>query len=267
MAVQTINNGELLNVVRTKVNQNFTEMEITGNKTQAISSTPSTTKYPSEKAVFDFASKTYLSSSVPTSKSGDLILHTNAPVQAGGVKGKLKYNANGTLSEFVPDRSVVDCRHSSVFSSANPVLLAGELAVESDTLKQKIGNGSTPYNSLSYLIGASESGASELITGGSETAGWVKFPNNMLFQWGVNVIQTDGYGRMDKLVTLPTTITHAHIYSHGYLSTEVDWMDSRLLVHTRFFNNNTLRFVCDSTVDGVLGMNAYYDLCWISIGF
>lgn len=36
------------------------------------------------------------------------------------------------------------------WTSANPTLAAGELALETDTAKYKIGNGSTAWNSLSY---------------------------------------------------------------------------------------------------------------------
>jgi hypothetical protein len=36
------------------------------------------------------------------------------------------------------------------WTSANPVLLSGELALETDTAKIKIGNGSTAWNSLAY---------------------------------------------------------------------------------------------------------------------
>lgn len=38
------------------------------------------------------------------------------------------------------------------WTSANPVLAQGELGAETDTLKIKMGNGSTAWNSLGYLI-------------------------------------------------------------------------------------------------------------------
>lgn len=37
------------------------------------------------------------------------------------------------------------------WESVNPVLAAGEPGFESDTLKFKIGDGSTPWNSLNYV--------------------------------------------------------------------------------------------------------------------
>jgi hypothetical protein len=42
---------------------------------------------------------------------------------------------------------------AATFTSGNPVLYAGEIAVETDTLKLKVGDGSTAWNSLTYLQG------------------------------------------------------------------------------------------------------------------
>lgn len=39
---------------------------------------------------------------------------------------------------------------ASEWTSANPVLAVGEMGLETDTLKYKIGNGSTAWTSLSY---------------------------------------------------------------------------------------------------------------------
>lgn len=41
------------------------------------------------------------------------------------------------------------------WTSANPVLLAGELGIESDTKKMKIGDGTTAWNNLDYFSGGS----------------------------------------------------------------------------------------------------------------
>lgn len=42
---------------------------------------------------------------------------------------------------------------ASAWTSANPVLMAGEIGAETDTGRFKIGNGSTAWNSLAYAIG------------------------------------------------------------------------------------------------------------------
>lgn len=44
---------------------------------------------------------------------------------------------------------------ASAWQQANPVLLNGELAIESDTNKMKVGNGNARYNSLPYIGGDS----------------------------------------------------------------------------------------------------------------
>lgn len=46
----------------------------------------------------------------------------------------------------------IQLRHdtSANWTSVNPVLLEGEVGIETDTLKQKVGDGSTAWNSLSY---------------------------------------------------------------------------------------------------------------------
>ena len=43
---------------------------------------------------------------------------------------------------------------AALWASANPVLASGEFGFETDTNKGKIGNGTTAYNSLSYVVGA-----------------------------------------------------------------------------------------------------------------
>jgi Major tropism determinant N-terminal domain len=43
---------------------------------------------------------------------------------------------------------------AALWASQNPVLAAGEFGFETDTNKGKIGNGTTAYNSLSYVVGA-----------------------------------------------------------------------------------------------------------------
>lgn len=49
----------------------------------------------------------------------------------------------------------IQLRHDTAanFASVNPVLLAGEVGVETDTNKMKIGDGTTAYNSLDYFGG------------------------------------------------------------------------------------------------------------------
>ena len=41
---------------------------------------------------------------------------------------------------------------SSTWNTYNPVLLVGELGIESNTFKAKLGDGTTPWNSLEYCV-------------------------------------------------------------------------------------------------------------------
>lgn len=62
------------------------------------------------------------------------------------------------------------------WTTNNPVLLSGELGIESDMLKMKVGNGSTAWTSLPYLLdGAAFQAASTITvnTGSSPTLGTI----------------------------------------------------------------------------------------------
>lgn len=41
---------------------------------------------------------------------------------------------------------------AAVWQQYNPILLVGELGIESDTFKAKLGDGTTPWNSLAYCV-------------------------------------------------------------------------------------------------------------------
>jgi len=50
------------------------------------------------------------------------------------------------------------------WATNNPTLLSGELGIESDTLKMKVGNGSTVWDSLPYLLNGDAFQAATTIT-------------------------------------------------------------------------------------------------------
>ena len=65
---------------------------------------------------------------------------------------------------------------ASQWTSANPTLAAGEWGLETDTLKTKIGNGSTAWASLAYATGSVAVGN---ITGlGTDVATWLATPSS-----------------------------------------------------------------------------------------
>jgi hypothetical protein len=51
-----------------------------------------------------------------------------------------------------PARLIQRFNAAAVWASNNPILLEGELGIESDTGKVKLGDGLTPWNSLDYCI-------------------------------------------------------------------------------------------------------------------
>src|SRR3954454_2465041 len=53
-------------------------------------------------------------------------------------------------------------RTAAQWAAANTVLLAGEVGVETDTLKIKAGNGSTAWNALPYIGGAATEGVASV---------------------------------------------------------------------------------------------------------
>ena len=253
MAYQTINNTEQFVTIRTKINSNFTLAEITENKVTAISSTPSDTKYPSEKAVANYASKIYQSASIPTTRSGDILFKTT-----GTNTGKIMYNANGTLGEIVPDRSI--CNYKTASELANVVLLKGELAVESDTKQQKIGDGTSLFSALPYLVGASGTGGSSgITTGGANEQGWMKTDSGLIIQWGniaTSMMTADpnmgGYKKwivfQQPFATAPV-VTTTPDYSGGFPKASSGG------------NTNTGVFIqCDVQLD-------FCNVSWMAVGF
>ncbi len=266
MAYQTLNNTEQFVTIRTKINSNFALAESTSNKATAISSTPSDAKYPTEKAVADYASKIYQSATIPTTRSGDLLLRTT-----GTNSGKIMYNSGGTLGEFVPDRAKCNYQTAAAFASSNPTLLAGELAVESDTRKQKVGNGTSPYLNLAYMIADAGSDSGITYGGNNDNGygieyqnGWIKYPNGMILQWGLAVYESTGSGSFDRVVNLPTPFLQKRIYSHGVLEIETtDWDNDQVMIHPRSYGNTALRFVVREGLKPYAG----YELHWMAIGF
>jgi len=272
MALQDINPGEMMSVVRGKLNTNNTLVELWGNRVDAISTTPSTKKYPSEKAVADYTPKIYSSGTIPTTKSGDLILLQNGTNGSESIKGKLKYNLGGTLQEFVPDRAVCG-KTAAALSSDGTKLLAGELAIESDTGKMKIGNGSAIYSALPYLTASDPGGGGSITYGGSAATaydiqyqqGWIKFPNGMILQWGLSLLPANGYSNFSQEITLPVSFSKKRIYSHGILEAGTSWNDKQILVHPRGIGEG--RSAISFTVEGGLNPNSPYELHWMAIGF
>ena len=75
---------------------------------------------------------------------------------------------------------------AAVLAAQNPVLLQGEPAYESDTGKEKIGNGVTAYNSLPYKP-SGQAGASYVHNQPSAAATWT-IAHNLGFKPSVELL-------------------------------------------------------------------------------
>ena len=87
------------------------------------------------------------------------------------------------------------------WTGANPTLLAGEIGIESDTLRWKVGNGSTAWTSLGYIPGLAYGTARQLLqTNSGATAA----------EWTSNVdipgtLDVTGTSTLDGMVLMGTT--------------------------------------------------------------
>ena len=123
--------------------------------------------------------------------------------------------------------SIIQIRRdtASNWSSANPTLAQGELGLETDTLKVKAGDGSTAWNSASYLID----------TGGYVTA---TYSGNVAITGSLagDNIKLDG-----NAISSTNTNGNIQLFPNGTGYTE-------LYGNT---NAGTIRFNCESNSHGV----------------
>jgi hypothetical protein len=104
------------------------------------------------------------------------------------------------------------------WTSANPTLAAGEWGFETDTNKGKIGNGSTAWNSLSYVLGVGDIDgvtASNGLSGGG-TSGTVSLSIDTSITADLSTAQT----LTNKTLTSPTVTTPTLTLSTSTSTTE-----------------------------------------------
>ena len=73
-------------------------------------------------------------------------------------------------------------RTAAQWRAADPVLLRGELAVESDTLKFKFGDGTTTWNNLEYVGGGNGGDSAKRLSGALEVTDFGDFPDTTVFE-------------------------------------------------------------------------------------
>lgn len=111
----------------------------------------------------------------------------------------------------VPKR--VQLRHdtSTNWTSANPLLLAGEFAYETNTGRVKVGDGTTRWNSLPYLIDSGPTGPTGPIGGGGGGGGQVLYMETV----GGSAPQSGTLRR--QLDSTQTTIQTSQTIGTGFL--------------------------------------------------
>ena len=99
---------------------------------------------------------------LPVCESGDMIMEKTIPnqISLGGEADTISVSGQSTLTEVV--ERIVDAvnrralapyyQTATELADINPVLKAGQFAIESDNYGVKVGDGYQPYNNLQYLI-------------------------------------------------------------------------------------------------------------------
>lgn len=99
----------------------------------------------------------------------------------------------------------IQLRHDTLtnWSTYNPVLLKGEVAIETDTNKMKIGDGTTAYNSLEYFAGEGGGGSSNVtINTTSNLSGTTPSSDNLVVASDSGVYKIgDGTTAYDNLIS------------------------------------------------------------------
>jgi hypothetical protein len=113
------------------------------------------------------------------------------------------------------------------WTSANPTLASGEFGFETDTLKAKLGNGSTAWNSLQYALGDASVAVGNITGMGSGVATFLATPSSANLAAAV----TDETGTAGSLVfsTNPSFTTDITITGAGTFGSVTDYQELNLM--------------------------------------
>lgn len=92
---------------------------------------------------------------------------------------------------------------ASQWTSANPVLAAGEQGWESDTNKVKIGNGSSAWNSLSYAVTGANGTVTSVVAGTGLTGGTITSTGTIAIDTSVTADLSTAQTLTNKTLTAP----------------------------------------------------------------
>lgn len=92
---------------------------------------------------------------------------------------------------------------ASQWTSTNPVLAAGELGFESDTNKLKIGNGSSAWNSLSYVASGTAGTVTSITAGTGLSGGTITSTGTIAIDTATTVDVSTAQTLTNKTLTAP----------------------------------------------------------------
>ena len=93
---------------------------------------------------------------------------------------------------------------ASQWTSTNPVLAAGEQGFETDTLKLKIGNGSSAWNSLAYVATGANGTVTSITAGTGLSGGTITTTGTIAIDTATTVDVSTAQTLTNKTLTTPT---------------------------------------------------------------
>jgi hypothetical protein len=148
----------------------------------------------------------------------------------------------------MPAKAVIQHRRDSAaqWVSVNPVLAAGELGVETDTLNFKIGDGTTAWNSLAYrgFVGLDP----------------ITYTSGLVFNSGTNTLSLD-FGTSTNTVLMGNHSTQTSGV-HGVTGNVVGTTDVQDLSNKGFINFRERFNVVNSAANGALNIDTTTGAAW-----
>ena len=137
------------------------------------------------------------------------------------------------------------------WTTANPILAAGEMGIETDTRKFKFGDGTTPWNTLAYA--SAEGGGG---TGDVTAAGDNRFTGDNTFTGKVNIaggaLTVDGLANINQAtvqylnatnITSPGEINATSIKANGLRSDDIQTTENKKYLTEVDVDNQTIQIV------------------------
>ena len=137
------------------------------------------------------------------------------------------------------------------WTTANPILAAGEMGIETDTRKFKFGDGTTPWNTLAYA--SAEGGGG---TGDVTAAGDNRFTGDNTFTGKVNIagsaLTVDGLANINQAtvqylnatnITSPGEINAVSIKANGLRSDDIQTTENKKYLTEVDVDNQTIQIV------------------------